>query len=157
MKYCDDQIQRFEMNDINEKQNTSSYDGLCDLIREKFEEEYGSIEIVYPSIVKYLFTGDNLDKQSHKQMFWRLFGNIAVQTLEENLVACRICPQCGTHIPIWSKHTCGKAQKKMLVCETCGKTVVRINGKQKMCSDCAANHRRDYMKQLMANRRKTAV
>lgn len=141
-------IDASEMSDASERASTAGYDCIRDQIIEMIEERYGSREAVYPSIVKYLFTGSNLDKQYHKQMFWRVFGDMCVEKLEENLVACRICPKCGMHIPIWSKHGCNEAPRKMIKCVDCGITVIRTGPKQKRCADCQIKYSRELKKEL---------
>ena len=139
---------------VDFKQNGNMYDCLKDQIEDVLTERYGSLDIVYPSIVRYLFTGSNLDKQSHKQMFWRLFGNLAIENLENNLVACRICPKCGVSVPIWSKHSCGEAQHKMMICNICGKTVPRTNSRQIRCQDCQKEYRKLYLQHVETTRKR---
>ena len=56
-------------NDNKMKANVLSYDLLRDSIIHELNTAGISLEKAYPSIVKYLFTGDMLDKPSHKQMF----------------------------------------------------------------------------------------
>ena len=145
-------IDASELSDLNERMNTASYDILRDAIQDRLIRAFGSLEMVYPSVVKYLFTGTNLDKQSHKQMFWRLFGPMAIENLERNLVACRICPACGMHIPLWSRHTCGEAPRKMLICCDCGKTVLRTGPKQVRCTVCQKIYRASYKKEVNKQR-----
>ena len=149
-------IDASDMSDASERAATAGYDFVRDQIIAMIEARYGSVEAVYPSIVKYLFTEGNLDKQTHKQMFWRVFGDICVAKLEENLVACRICPKCGMHIPIWSKHTCLEAPRKMLVCQDCGATVLRAGPKQVRCDACQKLYRSNYVKSFVNNQREAA-
>lgn len=144
-------IDASNLNDLNEKIDTAAYDSVRDQIIDTLEDKYGGREAAYPSVVMRLFTGDNLNKQSHKQMFWRVFGDIAIEKLEHNLVACRICPNCGMHIPLWSTHQCG-TQKKMLQCADCGKIVDRTNSRQTRCPECQAKHRTAYVRAAAAAR-----
>lgn len=148
-------IDTSEMNDYTDK--VATYDNVKEQIVNKLETDYGSLENVYPSVVQALFTGDNLIRQSHKQMFWRVFGDIAIDRLENNLVACRICPKCGIHVPIWSKHSCGDAPIKMIVCPDCGKTVIRTSGKQKRCDECQKEYRKNYARSYMQKLRTGSI
>ena len=146
-------IENSEMNDFNDGLE-ATYDNVRDQITDTLINDYGSLENVYPSIVQHLFTGANMERQSHKQMFWRVFGDMAMHKLEKNLVACRICPTCGMHLPLWSKHTCSEPQKKMLVCVDCGKTVERKGPKQTRCESCQKEHKKTYHAQLIRTLRK---
>ena len=146
-------IENSEMNDFNDGLE-ATYDNVRDQITDTLINDYGSLENVYPSIVQHLFTGANMERQSHKQMFWRVFGDMAMHKLEKNLVACRICPTCGMHLPLWSKHTCSEPQKKMLVCVDCGKTVERKGPKQTRCESCQKEYKKTYHTQLVRTLRK---
>jgi hypothetical protein len=53
------------------------------------------MEEAYLHITRYLFTGENAAKQTHKQMYWRLFGDLAVKYLESNLSSFQICHTCN--------------------------------------------------------------
>lgn len=108
-------------------------------------EKYGSLENVYPAIVFALFSENNLSKSSHKQMFWRVFGDIAIEKLEQNLVACRICPDCGMSIPLWSApHVCSGLPRGFIRCNVCNKLSPRVNSRQLCCPDCSLTYKRQY-------------
>ena len=140
------------VNDLGDKYNTIGYDEVGNWISKELSDKYGSLENVQPSVAKFLFTENNLDKQSHKQMFWRVFGDSTLNNLENNLISSRICPNCGMSIPFWSpEHTCEKNAKGFVTCIDCGKTVVRINSKQQRCPDCQKEYRR--LGKLAANKR----
>ena len=114
--------------------------------------KFGSLETCYPYIVKHLFTGEGFAKQSHKQTFWRIFGDIAVENLSRNLENCRTCPDCGAKIPNWVKtHTCLKSGQGFYACIDCGKLCQRTNSRQERCPDCQEHHRHD-MKELSRKR-----
>ena len=123
--------------DQEERMNTSKYDIVAEQIKHELIERYGSLEKVYPVIVKYLFVGENFNKQNHKQMFWRVFGDIAIDNLIQNSLAFYTCEKCNCKIPIWATtHECSKHQKGMFECCDCGKLCNRINPKQKRCPEC---------------------
>ena len=46
--------------------------------KEELISKFGSLNNVYNSIVKFLFVGENFSKSIHKQMFWRVFGDIVL-------------------------------------------------------------------------------
>lgn len=128
------------------------YDIMCDDIIESLTRLCGSIENAYPHITKYLFTGDNLNKSSHKQMYWRIFGNIALEKLKQNLYSCDICPDCGAKIPSWvNNHMCLKNTRGFFECIDCGKICERINSRQCRCETCQTEYRRANK---LANKRK---
>lgn len=104
--------------------------------------KFGSIEKCYPFIVKYLFTGENVAKGSHKQTFWRIFGDIAIANIRKNLENCSTCNVCGAKIPAWSKsHTCPKSSQGFYECIDCGKVCERTNSRQQRCPECQEHHR----------------
>ena len=132
--------------DGNNYEQTAGYDFVAEAIANALIEKYGSLDAVYPSIVRYLFVGDQADKQTHKQMFWRVFGFIAVNVLEINLRHAHICPLCGMKTPVWAeKHHCPKAASGFVTCCDCGKIVIRTNSRQKRCAACqdASRRKRD--------------
>ena len=91
----------------------------------------------------YLFA-DNESSKFHKQTFWRIFGDIAINNIRENLNNCTICPKCGAKIPLWSKsHICPKNMQGFYVCRDCGKICERINSRQVRCTECQEQHRYD--------------
>ena len=120
--------------------NTIIDEHIIDTLVSKF----GSLEICYPYIVKHLFSGEGASKSSHKQTFWRIFGDIAIENIRNNLKDCRICPECGAKIPSWaSSHSCPKDNQGFYVCIDCGKICERINSRQIRCSECQEHHRYD--------------
>ena len=129
----------------------AGYDFVAEQIRRVMIEKYGSLENVYPAIVFALFSENNLSKSSHKQMFWRVFGDIAIDKLEQNLVACRICPDCGMSIPLWSApHVCSGLPHGFIRCNVCGKLTPRKSSSQLKCPDCLVEFRRQYHKAYYA-------
>lgn len=121
----------------NEKQLINGYDLIAEDIVERMEEKYESLEFVYPFIAKYLFAGEGMNKASHKQMFWRVFGEIALRNLKHNLANCDTCPDCGMKVPNWvNNHNCVKNTKGFYACIDCGIMCERINSKQCRCDYC---------------------
>ncbi len=107
-------------------------------------EKYGSLETCYPYIVKYLFTGDEMTKAAHKQTFWRIFGDIAIENLKKNLENCTICEECGAKIPSWAvSHICPKNSQGFYECIDCGKLCARVNSRQQRCQNCQEHHSHD--------------
>jgi len=107
-------------------------------------EKFGSLEVCYPYIVKHLFTGEEASKASHKQTFWRIFGDIAVNNLKANLQNYTVCPDCEAKIPAWAKsHSCPKNTQGFYECIDCGKLCERINSRQQRCASCQEHHRYD--------------
>ena len=104
--------------------------------------KFGSLEESYPYVAKYLFAGEGVNKSAHKQMFWRVFGDIALDNLKYNIVSCDVCPDCGIKIPSWVKsHTCIKNTKGFYECIDCGIMCERINAKQCRCDTCQETYR----------------
>ena len=126
----------------SEKVLVNGYGIVADTIVQTMIEKYGSLENVYPYIVKYLFAGEGMNKSSHKQMFWRVFGEIALKNLKENLSSCDVCPECGTKIPSWVKnHQCIKNTKGFYECIDCGQMCERKNSSQCRCEYCQEQHK----------------
>ena len=120
--------------------NTIIDEHIIDTLTRKF----GSLEVCYPYIVKHLFTGDGAQKQSHKQTFWRIFGDIAIRNIRNNLKDCRICEECGAKIPSWATtHICPKNTQGFYECIDCGKMCERVNSRQQRCAECQEHHRYD--------------
>ena len=99
--------------------------------------------------MKYLFAGEGEDKAAHKQMFWRVYGDIALKNLKQNLISCDTCPDCKARVPAWdTNHICAKGGKGFFVCEDCGKMFERMNSKQCRCETCQKEHsenaKKDY-------------
>lgn len=133
---------------VEDKEETFGYDILRDEIVFELCRNFGSLEAVYPYITKELFAGDGADKQSHKQMFWRVFGEIAVETLRRNLHDAATCPQCGMKSPSWATgHICPKQIRGFCVCVDCGTLCQRTNSRQKRCPDCQAVYQKKRKQQ----------
>ena len=83
--------------------------------------KYSSLEYCYPYVCKYLFAGDAASKSAYKQTFWKIFGDIALNNLRENLKDYKVCTNCKMKYPSWvKKHDCTKGQTGFPVCEDCG-------------------------------------
>jgi len=120
-----------------EREEKANYDLLANMIVEELVDKFGSLEYVYPFICKFLFTGKNADKATHKQMFWRIFGNIAKNNIIKNLKDYRTCDICGMKIPAWVKtHVCPKENRGFVECVDCHNIVARTNSKQCRCPSC---------------------
>ena len=78
-------IKAQEYNYSNEKNLINGYAIVAEDIAREITNRYGSLEKAYPYITKHLFAGEGANKVAHKQMFWRVFGNIALSNLKENL------------------------------------------------------------------------
>jgi len=121
----------------NEKQLINNYAIIAEDIVDRMTEKYGSLEKIYPHVAKYLFAGDGADKSAHKQMFWRVFGEIAVNNLRKNLLSSDVCPVCKMRIPSWvNDHQCIKNKNGFYQCIDCGIMCERINAKQRRCESC---------------------
>jgi len=146
--------------DAAERNTSIGYDFIRDQISEQLIHRYGSLEAVYPSIVTHLFNEEGIAKNAHKQMFWRVFGNIALRTLEQNLIACRICPDCGAATPIWcADHACKnfKSGGQLLFnCVDCGKILDRKNNRQLRCPECQKLYRQKTWREYKQRLRKKA-
>ena len=118
----------------------------------ELESRYGSIENVYPVIVKNLFSGKAAGKITHKQSFWMIFGTIAVENIKHNISNSTVCHTCGANIPAFDiDHQCSAGVKGMFVCDMCGKLVPRKGPKQKRCSACQETTRIEYKKEHNRN------
>lgn len=136
-------IEGESMMDIVERYNTYGFDALKELIIDKLTALRGSIEAVFPSITYALFVGSLKDKALHKQMYWRVFGDIALQNLKQNLRNCRVCVHCGAKVPLWDEsHHCMQSEKGFFTCEDCGKWCPRTNSRQRRCSECQQEYRK---------------
>ena len=121
----------------SEKQLINNYSLVAEDITNEIIARYGSLENAYPYIAKYLFAGEGMNKSVHKQMFWRVFGHIALRNLKVNLANCDICPECGIKIPAWvENHSCVKNTKGFYECIDCGMMCERTNSKQCRCYEC---------------------
>ena len=113
-------------------------------ITEVLSSKFGSLDVCYPYIVKFLFSDDGISKQAHKQTFWRIFGEKAVENLRENLEDYSVCSDCGMKIPHWCMtHVCQKNTQGFYECSDCGKMCVRTNSRQQRCSECQEHYRHD--------------
>lgn len=129
---------------IHKKENLSRTAIVEDRLQSTLIMKYGSLEACYPYVCKYLFTGENASKASHKQTFWRIFGEIAVANIRNNLESCRVCPRCNMKIPAWAdEHQCPKDSQGFYKCVDCGKLCERQNSRQCRCSECQEHHRHD--------------
>ena len=147
--FCEmDDVRNFENiistgeDDNRNRLKSSNYDLFTTEIRSALEDEFGSLERVYPSVVKFLFAQPNSGMQ-HKQMFWRLFGELAVEALTKNLEVAKHCEHCGAMLPIWTEqHDCEKTAMGFYECVDCGKWCERTNGRQCRCEACNEEHRK---------------
>lgn len=126
--------------------NKINYDSVKEYIIEEIEK-ICTLEEAYPSIVCYLFAGQNSDKATYKQMFWRIFGNIAERNILHNIKYGTVCPKCGMHYPKWSSHSCAKKMAGMVCCEDCGEWVIRTGPRQTRCPECYKKYRMTYDKE----------
>ena len=118
-------------------------------------KNFGTLEDCYPYIAKHLFSGENVSKSTHKQTFWKVFGEIAVRNLKENLKNYSICAECGAKIPSWSTHhICPKNSQGFYECIDCGKLCQRNNSKQCRCLECQKEHRANV--KMLAKRKSRA-
>lgn len=134
----------------HERSSLGMYEMEAEIIIETLKEKFGSIERCYPYIVKSLFSGDNWKKPTHKKMFWRVFGDIAIENLKKNLQHYHTCPACSAKIPDWAKnHSCPKNDQGFFICSDCGAQCIRTGSRQVRCDDCQKTHR-DEVKKLSA-------
>ena len=113
-----------------------------DIVR-VFTEKFGSLENAYPYVTKYLFGGEGMNRSSHKQMFWNVFGNIALENIKKNLKECRECQECGMKIPSWvQNHVCVKNTQGFYECVDCGVLCERTNARQFRCPSCQETYKR---------------
>ena len=140
------------------KELTMTYDMLKETIVHEMISLCGTLEEAYVHVAKYLFTGENTMKASHKQMFWRVFGDLALGYLVGNLADCYICPNCHASVPAWSRnHLCPKETKGLVVCIDCGVVASRSGPKQCRCDTCQTQYRKAYYRQWKrASRNKAA-
>lgn len=140
-----------ESRDLNyelDREQKAGYDRIEYMIRNEFIEKYGSIETVYPQLVKHLFSGTSLENKGHKKMFWRIYGQTALDAIMKNLENYTTCPNCGMKLPSWStKHTCPTKMKGFLVCCDCHKVVPRLNSQQRRCEMCQKLYREEKDRQ----------
>ena len=128
--------------DLQDKTQAYGMDILEDAVIQELTKLCGSLEAAYPSIVKYLFAGNTGNRISGKQLFWRVFGNIAYNNLLKNLAECDVCENCGMKLPPWVEgHTCPKDAAGFFSCVDCGTWCERINSRQVRCPECQTAYR----------------
>ena len=131
----------------SEKQLINNYSIVAEDLKDELIRKYGSLEYAYPYIVKYLFAGEGMDKSAHKQMFWRVFGQIALENLRKNLSNCDVCPKCYIKIPAWvENHYCIKNAKGFYECIDCHVMCERTNPKQCRCLECQSVFKNEQKK-----------
>lgn len=136
----------------SEKQLINNYSIVAEDITREMIERFDSLENAFPYITKYLMAGEGMNKSAHKQMYWRVFGHIALANLKNNLSNCDICPECGIKIPAWvENHKCIKNTKGFYECVDCGVMCERTNSKQCRCEYC-----QDVYKNIMNKARQRA-
>lgn len=125
-----------------EAEDVIGYEFVKETIIDELTKNGKTLEEVYPSIVKYLFVGQNLNRPSHKQMFWRVFGEIAYRNLAENIETYTVCDKCGAKIPAWAKtHDCPKNMAGFYECVDCGAWCSRTKNNQIRCENCQTEFR----------------
>ena len=128
------------MMDAGDVEDAQGYEFVRELITEELEK-YGGLKTCYPSVVKYLFAAVDGGKATHKQMFWRVFGDMAEQALFENSLTYSVCDKCGMKIPVWSRnHVCPKDASGFFECASCGAWTKRTNSRQYRCPECQEAH-----------------
>ena len=131
------EIMSQDQNYLSERQLTDGIQMTSEDIVRIFNEKFGSLEEAYPYVVKYLFGGEGMNRSAHKQMFWKVFGEIALRNIKNNLLTCDTCPNCKMRIPSWvKKHTCTKSSQGFYECIDCGTICNRTNGRQCRCQSC---------------------
>jgi len=122
---------------FTERESKSKYELLAKMIIEEMTDRFGPLENSYPYIVKFLFADKAVDKAVHKQMFWRVYGDIALKNLKQNLSNYKVCKNCSMKYPIWAEtHTCIKDSTGFVTCIDCGAVRPRMNSKQQRCEIC---------------------
>lgn len=130
-------IEAQELDYAPDREAKAGYQLLAELIAEEMTDKFGPLEKHYPHILKYLFADESSTRIAGKQMFWRVYGHIALEALKKNLKNCYICDDCGARIPNWVKdHICPKSACGFLKCIDCSKVVPRMNSRQCRCSGC---------------------
>ena len=128
--------------DQEDVMDARGYEFIKEAIIEELTDKVGTLEFCYPSIVKYLFAGSGMNKPTHKQMFWRVFGEIACRNIAKNLQTYTVCEKCGMKIPAWvERHSCPKNTMGFFECVDCGAWCKRINSKQCRCEECQKEHK----------------
>ena len=139
---------------MNERVLIYDYNMVAEDIKNRLTDKFGPLEEIYPYIVEYLFAGEGINKPAHKQMFWRVFGDIALENLKNNLVNCDTCKDCQMKIPGWVRnHQCIKNTKGFFECINCHTIQERKNSKQCRCEECQKNFAIDQKKEKQRIRR----
>ena len=148
------QIMSAHAKSMEDKVEILDYDNVADTIRHELEEKKIPLEEAYLSITKYLFF-DCVDYVAHKQMYWRVFGELAVKTLKDNLENCYECPVCKMKIPKWvAEHECKDTVKGFVKCIDCGRLIERSGARQCRCKECTKINRRNYINKYHVNKNK---
>ena len=130
-------IESKDLDYVSERESKSKYDLLAQMIHDTMTKEFGPLEESYPYIVKFLFAGNAMDKAVHKQMFWRVYGDIALRNIKANLENYKVCEKCNTKYPSWTdEHVCAKETKGFFTCVDCNKRYPQMNSKQRRCEQC---------------------
>lgn len=140
--------------EIKDKDNLINSNLLAEAIVKELET-LAPIEECYYSICQYLFTGKNAEKPAHKNMFWKIFGDIACKNLEQNSKAYILCEECNTKYPIWAKHEC--VDSPYHNCVDCGTRFIFARKTQCRCEKCATIYRKNYKTQKARQYRKENV
>ena len=128
---------------VTERESKSKYELLAEMIIEEMTEKFGPLENSYPYIVKFLFADKAVDKSLHKQMFWRVYGDIALNNIKKNLEDCKVCQDCGMKYPAWTEtHACVANTVGFFECVDCKKVYPRKNSKQQRCDICQDIYRK---------------
>lgn len=146
------EIQRDQ--DLDIRASSLKFELMKQEIIDRLMERFGSVESTYCSVAKYLFAGSNFQKPVHKQMFWRVYGDIACDILRQNMQNYSECPSCGMKIPAWaSVHDCTKVAAGFFACADCGKICRKTGPRQNRCEDCKTKQRKEYITNYMKNYR----
>ena len=136
-------IESQEFNYITDREAKAGYDLLAKMITDEMTKKYGSLEETYPYIVKFLFAGEALGKSAHKQMFWRVYGNIALRNIIKNMENYSTCEICKMKYPAWVEtHSCPQDIQGFYDCVDCGAKFNRMNSRQCRCPECQEGYRR---------------
>ena len=140
--------------DMDLRASSLKFEVMKQEIIDRITEQFGSVQSTYCSVTKYLFAGNNFLKQVHKQMYWRVYGDIACEVLAKNTTNYSECPSCGMKIPAWAKtHDCAKVAAGFFACVDCGKVCKKTGPRQNRCDDCKAKQRKEYIANYMKNYR----
>ena len=130
---------------VDQRSFKQQQEELQELVINKLTSQFGPLETIYPTIVEALFSGDNIKRSTHKNAFWQIFGDIAVEHLRRNMHSPKSCPVCLARLPKFDvDHTCANHPTGVFKCPDCGEYVVRHNARQVRCPDCQAKYRIQY-------------